>query len=96
MSLSDDEIKAIWKNCITGTLSFSRAVIAADRAKGGNTVPDEGKLWSFLRKVLSQGAAIHQDNPDRYEIYSARLDAAAAERADELLAMLAAALKPKP
>jgi len=52
-------------------------------------VPDEGKLWSFLRNVLSQGAAIHQDKHDHYERYSARLDAAAAERATELLALLA-------
>lgn len=43
-----------------------------------------GELWSFLRSVLSQGVAIWQDHRNKhYEIYSARLDAAARERADE-------------
>lgn len=44
--------------------------------------------WSFLRSVLEQGAAIQQDyaagNHKGYEEYSARLDAAARERADEI------------
>ena len=53
---------------------------------------DEGKLWSFLRLVMSQGVDIFHDyNGGRhscYEAYSARLDAAAAERAKELLGRL--------
>ena len=43
---------------------------------------DEGKLWSLIRNVLSQGGAIQLDRASMsgYEEYSARLDAAAAER----------------
>lgn len=43
---------------------------------------DEGKLWSLIRSVLSQGGAIQLDRASMssYEEYSARLDAAAAER----------------
>jgi hypothetical protein len=53
---------------------------------------DEGDLWSFLRTVMTQGVDIwHDHNGGRascYEHYSARLDAAAAERAKELWAYL--------
>lgn len=43
---------------------------------------DEGKLWSLIRNVLTQGGAIQLDRASMssYEEYSARLDAAAAER----------------
>lgn len=45
-------------------------------------------LWSFLRDVLSQGTAIQQDwehgNLNTYGAYSARMDAAAREREDQL------------
>jgi len=43
---------------------------------------DEGKLWSLIRNVLSQGGAIQLDRASMsgYEEYSARLDAAASER----------------
>jgi len=42
---------------------------------------DEGKLWSLIRNVLQQGADVHIDHCGLgYEKYSARLDAAAAER----------------
>lgn len=55
-------------------------------------VPDPGELWSFCRKLLSQGKDIHLDHEAKsYEQYSARLDAAARERGDELEAMLRAA-----
>lgn len=54
----------------------------------------QGELWSFLRSVMSQGADIRCDYESgrhkSYEAYSARLDAAAAERAEELLARLQA------
>lgn len=47
--------------------------------------PNSGELWSFLRSVLSQGADIYLDHKDKgYESYSARLDCAARERADQL------------
>lgn len=52
----------------------------------------EGELWSWVRSVMCQGADIRVDydmgNHNGYEAYSARLDAAAAERAEELLARL--------
>ena len=49
----------------------------------------EGELWSWVRRVMCQGAAIRQDHEHKtYEEYSARLDAAAAERAEELTARL--------
>lgn len=61
----------------------------------GNAVPsaearriDYGSMWGFMRSVLTQGAAIYQDfaagNLKDYEEYSARVDAAARERDDEL------------
>ena len=60
-------------------------------------VPD-GELWSFVRSVMCQGADINGDHYagkfDCYEEYSAHLDAAAAERAEQLRAMLAAAPAP--
>ncbi len=47
-------------------------------------------LWSFLRNVLMQGAAIEQDSVqgrfETYEHFSARMDEAAREREAELLA----------
>jgi hypothetical protein len=52
---------------------------------------DEGDLWSFLRTVIGQGVDIEVDAVRlgwSYEARSARLDAAAAERAQELLARL--------
>lgn len=53
---------------------------------------DEGELWSWVRSVMSQGADIRLDYDcgahKTYEHYSARLDAAAAERAKELWARL--------
>lgn len=55
------------------------------------------ELWSFLCKVLSQGGAIQQDynagHYPSYEHYSARLDEAARERADQLAPLIAAAIK---
>jgi len=43
---------------------------------------DEGKLWSLIRNVLSQGGAIQlaRASMSGYEEYSARLDAAASDR----------------
>lgn len=53
-----------------------------DRA---GTPLDEGELWSLVRSVMCQGADIRCDYDQGvhkgYEAYSARLDAAAAERA---------------
>ena len=56
---------------------------------------DRGEMWSLLRDVLSQGGDIQIDHATKgYESYSARLDAAARERADQLCSRLAAALEP--
>lgn len=52
----------------------------------------EGELWSWVRSVMSQGADIRCDYDQGvykgYEAYSARLDVAAIERSEELLARL--------
>ena len=52
----------------------------------------DGELWSWVRSVMAHGADIWQDyernRSIRYENYSARLDTAAAERAEELAARL--------
>ena len=53
---------------------------------------DDGELWSFIRRLMSQGKDIHLDHVERtYEEYSARLDCAALERLSELKALIAAA-----
>lgn len=45
---------------------------------------NDGELWSFFRKLISQGTDIEMDRAagryNRYEEFSARLDAAARER----------------
>lgn len=55
-------------------------------------VMTEGELWSWVRSVMCQGADIRTDYDmgvhKGYEAYSARIDMAAAERADQLLARL--------
>ena len=49
---------------------------------------DEGKLWSFLRDVLSHGMAIEKDLQagayPSYEHFSAHIDDVARKRAEEL------------
>ena len=50
---------------------------------------DEGKLWSFMRDVLSQGADIWLDHKDlSHERYSIRLDSAARERTEKLIELI--------
>ena len=52
---------------------------------------DDGDLWSFLRTVMAQGAEIAltaERSQWPYEYRSAMLDAAAAERTDEMLERL--------
>ena len=52
----------------------------------------EGELWSWTRSVMCQGADIRVDydmgNHKGYEAYSARLDAASAERSSAMWARL--------
>lgn len=66
------------------------AALADAERSGMLKVMDEGSLWSFMRSVLSQGGAIQQDYQsgkyNDYEGYSARLDCAARERADQWIA----------
>lgn len=46
---------------------------------------NQGELWSFIRDCMVRGQHIEIDHRDKgYEAMSARLDAAAAERADKL------------
>jgi len=55
---------------------------------------DEGKLWSFLRTVLAQGADIWIDHRDKStELYSARMDAAARERIPAFLALIGSSVE---
>jgi hypothetical protein len=48
---------------------------------------DEGKLWSFFRDMIRQGANIEQDCQNgaykSFEEFSARIDAAARERVEQ-------------
>ncbi len=71
---------------VVGELQRALARLAAGEAM------TEGELWSWVRSVMCQGADIRCDYEQGvhkgYEAYSARLDAAAAERADQLLARL--------
>lgn len=47
---------------------------------------DEGRLWSFVRDVLRDGAALERSyHSVPYEEFSARLDSAARARADSFL-----------
>lgn len=48
---------------------------------------DDGRLWSFLRNVMTQGADICADHTE-YELFSARMDAAASERVEQLRAII--------
>lgn len=50
---------------------------------------EANELWSFLRRVMTQGQDIALDyRENNYEEMSARLDAAASERVDQLLKLL--------
>lgn len=78
-----------------------RAVAAAEAPQPApaQAVPlTDGELWSWVRRVMTQGSDIRCDYDSGfhkgYEAYSARLDAAAAERADELMARITAAPTP--
>jgi hypothetical protein len=63
------------------------------RNKTGGAMKNTGELWSFLRRVLSQGTDIQKDYSNgkykSYEHFAIRLDAAARERVEELQALLA-------
>ena len=50
---------------------------------------DDGEAWSFCRTVMSDGRDIRQWHPDEgYEMQSARMDAQAARRGDQLMEMV--------
>lgn len=66
----------------------------ADETSGGI---DEGKLWSFLRDVMTTGCAIETDTRARgrrYEEHSARLDAAARDAIPQFFQRLGLLEKP--
>lgn len=60
----------------------------------------DGELWSFIRCVLEQGAAIQQDYQagkySCYEEYAARVDEAARQRVPEFKRVLANAESDEP
>lgn len=69
------------------------AAAPADAAQPAEPVIGEGELWSWTRSVMTHGVSIYQDYQGgaySYEAYSARLDAAASERATEFAGRLAA------
>ena len=52
---------------------------------------DDGEAWSFCRKVIGDGRDIAMwHHEEGYERHSARMDAMAAMRGDQLMAMVAA------
>ena len=67
------------------TVSHLLRLCRQQQAKGVRSI-DRGEFWSFLRRVLAQGAVIQQDyragKYPTYEHYLARMDEAARERAD--------------
>lgn len=70
-----------------------RAFLADHAAPGREPAMNDGKLWSWVRDVMGQGAAIRMDyvaGSYSFEEYNARLDAAASERAIQLTERLAA------
>lgn len=94
---ADESVIALWT-----ALAAPQAAVPAESSEhqvGASVEPlplglDEGELWSWTRSVMSQGAYIQQDYASgehaNYEVYSAHLDAAAAKRAEELGARIAA------
>ena len=67
---------------------IDREALAGNPAPRLTDAPDDGKLWSFFRAMLSQGSGIWLDHVDKkYEAYSARLDVAASERVGEFRAI---------
>lgn len=58
--------------------------LALSALRSAEVVEDDGRLWSMLRNVLEQGAAINMDYAGgkyrSYEEYAARIDVAAHER----------------
>ena len=98
LGLYDDPKPVAWRcrDYVTGCWFISDKPDPAGSIAGGS-VPlyaapapaqpvDDGKLWSFLRSVMAQGIGIRADHTE-YELFSARLDAAAAERVEQLRAI---------
>lgn len=95
--------EAVWdarnrENIITmaAEIQHLESKLAAAQAEAKAARIDKGELWSWTRHVLEQGSAIQQDYASGkykcYEEFSARVDAAARERADEFTNAIAAAL----
>lgn len=66
-------------------------IAAAPRPEPVQQVVTPELLWSVMRDALQNGSQLeceYRNNEDVYEIFSAKLDAAARDRADKLAAML--------
>jgi hypothetical protein len=75
----DDAVFFTFRQCLDDLAERDARI--AELSAPALPVVDEGKLWSLIRNVLQQGVDIHLDHCGLgYEKYSARLDAAAAER----------------
>lgn len=88
-----------WGDALTPAIA-QHIIDSRNAALPGEALTD-GELWSWVRSVMSQGASIQQDYSigckyPTYEHYSSRLDAAAAERADEFAAQLRASVAAPP
>jgi hypothetical protein len=69
--------------------AYAKQERAAERASVAHL--DDGEAWSFCRTVMSDGRDIRQWHPDEgYEMQSARMDAQAAHRGRQLMAMVRA------
>lgn len=81
-----------WDCCLSNepaSVAIIVKALAAQRAAVLEEALNRGEVWSFMRRVLSQGGDIRLDYQagkyKGYEEYSARLDAAARERADQFI-----------
>jgi len=98
------DLKMTDPQCIHGKTTTERCIPCEKDAEAGRgngfiapsskqSVYEDGELWSFIRRCMSQGKDIHLDHAERtYEEYSARLDLAALERLPELKAYIVRAV----
>ena len=92
---SEAEAIAIHESYPAGTLATVTPLYTAPQPES-QAVPDEGKLWSWLRGVVRHGGTlIHEYRGD--QSYEASLDVIASEYVEELRSMLATpAPEPQP
>lgn len=85
----DAEIQIIEALQVAVTPALLRGLVDAYDQLQARQLPDEGKLWSFLSDVLEDGVSLARFHSDG-EGYFAHRDGKAAERAKQLVDMLAA------